>query len=199
MKHHYHLHEEKADSSKAPEEKLTTAAGVVASTTFTERGRSTLAVLRVCVQAEEGEVECWALLDTGSNTSFIKRSVADDLGLTGQDEGYSLTTLAGASHYDETRVDVVLVSEDGLNSVDLTGALTIPSIQVRAQRDGTSYKNFKHLADLKFPAVDTEDDVVIGTDCPEIFWSHGERRGGRNEPIGRKTELGWILDRKSVG
>ena len=89
-------------------------------------------------------MECWALLDTGSNTSFVKRSVAEALGLTGQDEGFSLTTLAGVSHYDETRVDVVLVSENGVKSVDLRGALTVPSIQVRAQRDGTSYKKFKH-------------------------------------------------------
>ena len=192
MKHHYHLHEEKADSSKAPEDK-TTAAGLVSSTTFKNRGRSKTGVIRVGVQAEEGEVLCWVLLDTGSNTTFIKRSVADDLGLTGPDEGFSLTTLAGASHYDEMRVDVMLVSEDGVNSVDLRGALTMPSIQVRAQHDGTSHKKYKHLADLDFPEVDTEVDIIIGTDCPEMFWSLDERRGGRNEAIARKTILGWIL------
>ena len=192
MKHHYHLHEEMDDSSKAPEDK-TTAAGLVSSTTFKNRGRSKTGVIRVGVQAEEGEVLCWALLDTGSNTTFIKRSVADDLGLTGPDEGFSLTTLAGASHYDEMRVDVMLVSEDGVNSVDLRGALTMPSIQVRAQHDGTSHKKYKHLADLDFPEVDTEVDIIIGTDCPEMFWSLDERRGGRNEAIARKTILGWIL------
>ena len=145
------------------------------------------------MQAEEGEVLCWALLDTGSNTRFIKRSVADDLGLTGPDEGFSLMTLAGASHYDEMRVDVVLVSEDGKNSVDLKGALTIPSINVRAQHDGKSHKKYEHLADLDFPAVNTEVDIVIGTDCPEMFWSYGERHGGLKEAIARKTKLGWIL------
>ena len=192
-KHHYHLHEEKTELSKPSNDKITSATGIVSSTTFRKRSRASIGVLRVCVQHDEGEVLCWALIDTGSNTSFIKRSVAEALGLTGPDDVFSLTTLAGTSHYDEMRVDFLLVSEDGANSVEVNGALTIPSIEVRAQHDGTSHKRFKHLADLEFPSVNTEVDVVIGADCPEMFWSFGERRGGRKEAIARKTILGWML------
>ena len=78
MKHHYHLHEDKADSSKS-EDKKTTAVGVVTSTTFKDRGPASLGVLRVRVKNEEKQVMCWALVDSGSNTAFIKRSVADEL------------------------------------------------------------------------------------------------------------------------
>ena len=64
---------------------------------------------------------------------------------------------------------------------------------MRAQHDGKSHKKYEHLADLEFPAVNTEVDIVIGTDCPEMFWSYGERHGGLKEAIARKTKLGWIL------
>ena len=90
-------------------------------------------------------------------------------------------------------VDFVLLSEDGEESAVVEGALTIPSLPIKAQYDGTSHTKFKHLADLEFPAVDSEIDVLIGTNCMEMFRSHGERYGGREEPIARKTKLGWIL------
>ena len=54
-KHHYHLHEEKPDSKK-PEDKKITAVGVVASTTFKDRGRASLGVLRVRVQNDDKEI-----------------------------------------------------------------------------------------------------------------------------------------------
>ena len=190
-KHHYHLHEE--HSEKPTEDGKTLAAGIVSSTTCMERSRATIGIFRVCVQHEESEMLCWALLDTGSNTTFITRSVADVLDLDGSDHNYSLTTVAGTSNYDEMIVNFKLVSEDGKNSVNVEQALTIPSIQVRAKYDGTAHKKFEHLADLDFPAVDTEVDVVIGTDCPEMFWCFGERHGERKEPMARKTKLGWIL------
>ena len=190
-KHHYHLHEE--NSEKPTEDEKTLAAGIVSSTTCMERSRATIGIFRVCVRHEESEVLCWALLDTGSNTTFIKRSLADAIDLDGPDHNYSLTTVAGTSNYDEMIVNFQLVSEDGENSVNVEQALTIPSIQVRAKYDGTAHKKFEHLADLDFPAVDTEVGVVIGTDCPEMFWCFGERHGGRKEPMARKTKLGWIL------
>ena len=190
-KHHYHLHEE--HSEKPTKDGKTLAASIVSSTTCMERSRATIGIFRVCVQHEESEMLCWALLDTGSNTTFIKRSVADALDLTGPDHNFSLTTVAGTSIYDEMIVNFKLVSEDGENSVDVHGALTIPSVQVRAKYDGKSHKKYKHLEDLDFPAVDTEVDIVIGADCPEMFWCFDERHGGPKEAIARKTRLGWIL------
>ena len=192
-KHHYHLHDEKQESSKQADDKKTTAAGVVASTTFKDRGRASLGVLRVRVKNEGKEVLCWALVDSGSNTTFIKRSAADELGIKGPDHIFSVNTLGGTACHDEMCVDLLLVSEDGAASVDVRGAFTIPSLSIRAKYDGTAHTNFKHLSDLVFPAVDTEIEIVIGTDCTEMFWTLNERHGGLKEPIARLTRLGWIL------
>ena len=90
-------------------------------------------------------------------------------------------------------VDFVLVSEDGLKSVDVKGAFTIPKLNIHARYDGTAHTNYEHLNDLVFPAVDTEVEILIGTDCTEMFWTISERHGGLKEPIARETRLGWIL------
>ena len=95
--------------------------------------------------------------------------------------------------HDEMCVDFQLASEDGSQSVHVQGAFTIPMLNIHARYDGTAHTNFKHLDDLIFPAVDTEVEILIGTDCTEMFWTLSERHGGLKEPIARETRLGWIL------
>ena len=99
-KHHYHLHDDITGPSKPADDKKTTAVGVVASTTFKDRGRASLGVLRVCVRSDDREVLCWALVDSGSNTTFIKRSVADELKLKGPDHVFAVNTLGGTTSHD---------------------------------------------------------------------------------------------------
>ena len=132
-------------------------------------------------------------MDSGSNTTFITRSVADKLGIKGPGHAFCVNTLGGAKSHDEMCVDFVLASEDKCLSVDVKGAFTIPSLNIRARYDGTAHTNFEHLKDLTFPSVDATIDVLIGTDCTEMFWTLGERHGGLKEPIARQTRLGWIL------
>ena len=180
-------------TQRNPDDKKTTAFGVVASTTFKDRGRASLGVLKVRVQNDDKEITCWALVDSGSNTTFITRSVADKLGIKGPGHAFCVNTLGGAKSHDEMCVDFVLASEDKSLSVDVKGAFTIPSLNIRARYDWTAHTNFEHLKDLVFPSVDTEIDVFIGTDCTEMFWTLGERHGGLKEPIARQTRFGWIL------
>ena len=87
-------------------------------------------------------------------------------------------------------VDFVLSSDDKSKSVHVQGTFTIPSLNIRARYDGTAHTSFKHLNDLTFPAVDTEVEIIIGLDCPEMFWTLSERHGGLKEPIARQTRLG---------
>ena len=192
-KHHYHLHEDKADANKPVDDKKQAAAAGVVASTFKDRGRASLGVLRVRVQNEGREIFCWALVDSGSNTTFIKRSIADKLGINGPDHVFSVNTLGGAVSHDEMCVDFILASEDGTETVHVEGAFTLPSLGIKAKYDGTTHANWKHLADLNFPAVEADVEIIIGTDCTEMFWSDEERRGGRKEPMARKTILGWIL------
>ena len=100
-------------------------------------------------QNDGKEVFCWALVDSGSNTTFIKRSVADKLGLKGPEHIYSVNTLGGPSSHDEMCVDFDLASEDGSKNEQVVGAFTIPSLQIRAKYDGTTHTKWEHLSDLQ--------------------------------------------------
>ena len=55
-KHHYHLHEDHAESSKSANDKKTAAVEVVPSNTFKSRGLASQGVLRVRAQNKDNEV-----------------------------------------------------------------------------------------------------------------------------------------------
>ena len=69
---------------------------------------------------------------------------------------------------------------------------SLPS-QSMLDTTGTAHEKWSHLSDLQFPSISGEVDLVIGTDCTDMFWTLQERHGSRKEPIARRTHLGWIL------
>jgi hypothetical protein len=147
----------------------------------------------VRVQGNGKEKMCWALVDSGSNTTFVRRDVVDELGVEGTRHAFSVKTLGGTASHDELCVELTLASEDGTESVFVEDVLTVPSIPIRATYDGTSHCKWDHLRDLKIPKVDADVEIVIGTDCSEMFWVIEQRRAERKQPVARKTLLGWIL------
>ena len=62
---------------------------------------------------------CVGRFDSGSNTIFIKRDVADELGIKGPEHIFSVNTLGGSASHDEMCVDFLLATEDGSKSVDV--------------------------------------------------------------------------------
>ena len=73
-------------------------------------------------------------------------------------------------------------------------ALTVPEIPIQASSNTGFNADWPHLRDLQVPTVSSAPiEIVIGTDCPEMFWSLEKRRDGRKDPIARKTLLRWII------
>ena len=86
------------------------------------------------------------------------------------------------------------VSSDDRQEYINVEALTVPEIPIQASSNTSFNTDWPHLRDLQVPTVSSAPiEIVIGTDCPEMFWSLEERRAGRKEPIARKTLLGWIV------
>ena len=86
------------------------------------------------------------------------------------------------------------VSSDDRQECINVEALTVPEIPIQASSNTSFKTDWPHLRDLQIPTVSSAPiEIVIGTDCPEMFWSLEERRAGRKEPIARKTLLGWIV------
>ena len=200
-KHHFHLHDPKPSGPTTPAKPAAEKpkpADVTTAFTLNVKSQASLAILRVRVQLEGNERLCWALVDSGSNTTFVKRSVANELGLGGREYMYSVNTLTGVTSHHKRCCALTLTSLDGGDEI-FVEALAVDNIPLRARYDGESHKKWQHISDLEFPEADAPIDIIIGTDCAEMFWTMGERRGERKEPIARRTLLGWILVGSTTG
>ena len=137
-----------------------------------------------------------ALVDSGSNTTLVRRSVVDELGITGEDAApVAVHTMNGpALQQNELVCQLELLSDDRKSSIIVDEALTVPGIPVRAVVDGEAFNKWPHLRDLQLPYIPrAKISIIIGTDCPEMHWCLEERRAGRKDPIARRTPLGWIV------
>ena len=127
-----------------------------------------------------------ALVDTGSNTTLIRRSLVDELGISGEQAApVANHTMNGpALQQDRLVCKLELLSDDRTSSVIVDEALTVPAIPVRAVVDGKAFNEYPHLRDLDLPYIPrAKIGIIIGTDCPEMHWSLEERRAGRKKTL----------------
>ena len=198
-KHHVLIHEGNDYAGKASAEKSsksTAATEAVTLSTSKVKSDATLGALPVRVKMNGKEKLVVALVDSGSNTTLVRRSVVDELGITGEEAApVAVHTMNGpALQKDELVCKLELLSDDRSASVIVDEALTVPAIPVRAVVDGKAFNEWPHLSDLELPYIPrAKISIIIGTDCPEMHRSLEERHAGRKDPIARRTPLGWIV------
>ena len=54
-------------------------------------------------------------------------------------------------------------------------------------------KQFEHLKDIHFDTSSSDVSLLIGADMPELHLPNEIRKGNKNEPVGIKSVLGWVL------
>ena len=55
------------------------------------------------------------------------------------------------------------------------------------------HKQFEHLKDIHFDTSSSDVSLLIGADMPELHLPNEIRKGNKNEPVGIKLVLGWVL------
>ena len=156
-----------------------------------KRSKSQIVVPIVPVIAEDGP-EVSALLDTGSNSSFCSRILAEQLGLRGIPVKYSLNTMSRSQEEkSSTLVNFKVKSKDSTSSIMLTNVYVVDSIPV--QSSGIDATRYQHLSDLpvtEFPEV----HILIGLDNSEALVPLEVRKGQRGNPFAVRTLLGWSVN-----
>ena len=193
-RHHILLHDSSRETDKTASEgeKATTAKEATTASTTKFKSSSSFGVLPVRVVGVSKEVRTFALLDSGSNVTLVKRSVVDTLGVKGSKTPYSVNTMAGKSvQDDQVTCQLSVFSDDGSECVKVE-ALTVAEIPIKNEAQVKCHE-WDHLKDLNFSDVCGPIEVIIGTDSTDAHWCLEEIRGGRKEPIARRTPLGWIV------
>jgi hypothetical protein len=193
--HHKDLHyTPKGKTTSDSSQKTNTVFGVTADGKV-QVTKVALRLIPVKIVGSDGKaVVVNAFLDDGSDCTYLRKEIAEALGLTSTDNDLSISTLVG-----DTKVASGLVSCEieslggGLRRTigartleDMCRGLPIPDW--RRHREG-----WKHLCNIEFhqnPGRKTVD-LLIGADHPELTLALEERVGRPGDPVARRTPLGW--------
>ena len=159
-------------------------------------------VLVDVISRERPENICrvYAIIDDQSNTSLITSDLADELGPSGPEEKYHLTTCSGEKEakYGRRVTGVVLKSLNGTES-ELPTLIECNSIPRDKQEIPTPEmaRRFPHLSDIanQIPKLDENAEIhlLIGRDAPELLKVRDFRNGPRGAPWAQKISFGWTI------
>ena len=165
------------------------------------RSRVSLQIVPVRVCGEEGgtEIENYAFLDNGSDTTLCLSSLAESLGVSGKPVHFSVSSINAEnipkSGY-EGSLNVLALDGDDPILLDKVWTVDRLPISRRSVPSDEDVSQWPHLTGIKFLRLEGEEkavSILIGNDVPEAHWVYDERRGRRKKPYVARTPLGWTL------
>ncbi|XP_022795007.1 uncharacterized protein LOC111333648 [Stylophora pistillata] len=142
-------------------------------------------------------VDTYAVLDPGSDSTLIRKHLAERLQLVGEIYCLNNNTVGNeATTQNLDRVSFSLSSKEQRDPAMVHGAwvinkLNIPSFKLSKKR---TVEQWNHLSDVDLPELQGGDVMIlIGADMAHLLIHLEVRQGRRDEPIAVKTPLGWAL------
>ncbi|XP_044594867.1 uncharacterized protein LOC123272233 [Cotesia glomerata] len=189
-RHHTAIHRDEADSTPNVQANLTSYSTSTANQTL-------LATAQVAVVSEQGyQVQARALIDPGSQVSFISKRLVQQLHLKRKPVIFELHGI-GAVNAGRTQGLVSVTLRPHFKSSQQVNiqAHVLPKLTARIQ--ATSSANWSHFQQLQLadPSYNQPGkiDVIIGADYYGQICLEGLRKGPNNSPTAQSTIFGWIL------
>ena len=156
-----------------------------------------LQIVPIAVATSNGvEVNTFALLDSGSQTSLILENFADAIGLVGEDSPLQLGTINSSGEPIRSRkvsfhVSAVEGPETGVQ-ITVEETWTTQQLNLPPQRvTRTMMQDFSHLTDLDIPEVNSEDvTILLKANVLEAILQHDVRSGRPGQPVAILTAFG---------
>ncbi|XP_071482161.1 uncharacterized protein [Diadema antillarum] len=150
---------------------------------------------------DAGERLTYALLDTQSDTTFLLKSIKDEMGIHGTEVNLQLSTLSMKNQrITSERVEGLCVrAHDGKNKIALPPTYTrdiMPADRSHVPTPKTA-KSIPHLCNLSsklMPLQDCDIGLLIGYDCARALMPRDVIPAPcNNGPYGIRTDLGWSI------
>ena len=181
---------------------VTTAPVETASRTYstTSRTKVALQVVPVKIMSQEGDsVATYALLDTGSEETFLSKATCDKLGLQVSNcDNLAVCTLSGESSIKvgQANVRVKAVDSQDNRTLEIENVKVVDNLNITTAR-AKDLSKWPHLKNLEIPDVDDEQvTMLIGANVPEAQVHEECRRGDQeNHTLFALYWVGLCLDR----
>ena len=155
-------------------------------------------VQKVKIKDKDGNlVETLAMLDSGSNTSFISKNVTKKLGLRGPKVHLTMNLAGGQKKSEEAElvnITVVPFSEETIQKPMQVYAINKPCSPAKtvSRRIVNSYPHLEAISN-KLYLSGGSIGLLIGTDFPDAFVDIHVIPGSPGEPIAKKNCFGWYV------
>ena len=153
--------------------------------------------VKVKGQGQDEVVETYALLDSGSDVSLCDRNLVEQLGVSGVERNFFMTTqeMKNSSKIGlEVGLTVEAIDGEGRLSIPRVWAIDSLNVSERSIPHENDVNKWPHLQDIRLPKIDQRRvRLLIGCNVPDAFVVSEERRGNEGEPYAAKTTLGWTV------
>ena len=190
-RHHSSLHDPNYNGSNETPE--------VESNYGTSNTHTYLQVIPTTVSNGERSIQVNALLDTGSDTTLIKSSLATQLNLSGKNQTMRISNvLSKKQTFNSTSVNFTISSSSkDKPSISIQDAWVVENLNVKMRPCNLSKikGQFDHLKGVPLvQPLKGSVEVLIGADTPEALLHLEYVKGkSKNGPIAVKTVFGWTL------
>ena len=161
----------------------------------TSKAKIALQVVPIEILSKEGRsVSTYTLLDTGSEETFLSKSISEKLGI--QIDNYdtlAVCTLSGESavRVGQVNVEVRAACNREGRTVTMKNVKFVDNLNITATKAKDS-SGWPHLKDIVIPEVDeTQVTMLIGANVPEAQVHEECRKGKAGERYAVGTMLGW--------
>ena len=145
---------------------------------------------------DDTSVTTYALIDSGSDTTMIDKSLTSRLGIEGEQQSFFINTVAESNA--EVKASKVNFKISSVNTkeeaiVDVSTAWSM-DLNIPLKHSRKNIQELPHLQTIPFPDVDRQKiSVLLGTNVIEAFVPIDVRKGLPNQPLAIKTILGWSV------
>ena len=158
-----------------------------------------LPIVPVRVKGPDGnkEVQTYAFLDSGSNTTFCTDNLLKKLNIEGKATQFSLTTLGKHNQLTNGKQASLQVLHLNQNTkINLPNVISRPSLPASMHNaaNQSDIKEWVHLHKLDIPKIDSEIELLIGNDVPEALEPQEVIRCEGYGPYAVRTALGWTIN-----
>lgn len=156
--------------------------------------RVALQILPVKIRVPNGFSRVYPLLDPGSDTTLIRKDLADQLQLHGDTHQVKLNTVGSdtTSHYLKL-VSFDITSDAHPEPVKIDKAWVVNKMCIPTFSCDQATKRWEHLRGIDLPDLKGKVKLLIGSNMALLLVHLEIRQGAHNEPVAVRTPLGWTL------
>ena len=121
-----------------------------------------LGTIPIILKGPKGSVKTYALIDSGSDSTLVKRNLWDKVGLGATPTSLRIRTMTGEQDVLSLKSVLVVYSLDEEHSVTVPEAFSVNSlpVDIRSRSPADIAKDFPHLSDIKFDDIGVTEDLA---------------------------------------